>query len=65
MKTAVVNLTLEESGMLYHLLLMRLLEDEKAQVASALFTEKTCAAIRDRQVVLVKKLAKANDELRR
>ena len=62
--TLPVELTLEESGTLYHMLLTRLLEEEKVQPDSMIFTQKTCVAIRSRQVALLRKLARVNNELR-
>lgn len=64
-KTAMVNLTLDESGMLYHILLQHIIEQNMSKIASDIFTEDVCAAMRRREIALLKKILAANDELRR
>lgn len=63
-KTAMVNLTLDESAMLYHMLLWHIAEQKKPETSSIYLTEDVCAAIHRREIILLKKIRKANDELR-
>ncbi len=64
-KTAAVNLTLYESGVLYHMLIRHLMEQSKSDISSMILTADVCEAIRRREIALLKKLGAANDELLR
>jgi hypothetical protein len=66
MKTASVELNIEESGLLFHMLLRAMMEEEKSKfVRSDIFTDDVCAAIHRRQIILLKKLGAVNDAVRR
>ncbi len=62
--TLPLELNLEESGILYHLLLGRLMVEERSSI-SAVFNNAACTAIRRRQTVLLLKIASVNDQLQR
>ncbi len=62
--TESISLTLDESGMLCHLLMAEIVKMEKpAKVKSAIFTPEVTKAVCERASRLYLKLAAANDKL--